>query len=495
MLTRRAVALMALLLWTAQASAWEVYRVHPFIECDADELGARLRRRAEAVSLSGLQNDWVHAAVGIAVTGEERATVTVSLEGEAAVTGHVRPRVVGFVSNEGRAPSLDAVLDKPGELDLARYSRYMRNLEDIHSFPTVTATKRDPVLLWLTADTRGLPPGVYEGALGVSGGGQLRRIPVRLRVRPCMLPADNPLITQGWQWIPKAPTKEDGARLLFDYGINATHVYDDMEAARAAGFRFFMFTFPPSWKGQPPDQANETEVDEQIVKIQAMIAKLKLRPEEWALYTIDEPGDKTVPTQVQWARHVRGKWPEARFLYNPGWNGDAYNPQQTTEGTIRPLLECADVWLPYSWWVHSSVRPGALELMKSGGKPVWFYEIMDTAYNRRRTVGRDMLRLLAWVAAKHDLQGASFYSLNAYAKDPWAANPTGEYGCMYYTIPARGLEALRQGIVEYKRVYELRMRGVGEDRIQQWAARALRARTVGDIDEVRREMDDTLVGG
>ena len=494
-LHRRALLLAAALVTIARSDAWEVYRVHPFVEATADELDSRLRHPARDLRITTLQNDWLHEALAVGVTDEERATVTVELHGEAAITEHVRLRVVGFINQKDKSPSLDPIFDDPGKLDLGRHSKYMRNFANIHGFPTVTATAQDPVLIWLTADTRGLKPGAYSGLVRVSAGpGSERDIPLQLRVRPYALPEDNPLITQGWEWIPGAPTKEDGARLLYEYGINACHVDRDMRAARKAGFKFFMFVFAPSWKGKPPAEADEAAVDKRIDQIKALIDELKLAPHEWALYTIDEPNDKSVPTQVLWHDYILSKWPEARFVYNPGWTGPVSDPHQTVEGTIKPLAACADIWLPYSWWIHSGQRKGGLETMKATGKPMWFYEIMGFSYNHRPTVGRDMLRTLPWVAARYQLQGASWYSLNAY-QHPWSNDPgkTGEYGCIYGTIPSRALEALRQGIQEYKRVHELRRLGVEETVIQDWAKRALGASRAGQIDRVRREMDDRLL--
>jgi len=61
-------------------------------------------------------------------------------------------------------------------------------------------------------------------------------------------------------------------------------------------------------------------------------------------------------------------------------------------------------------------------------------------------------------------------------------------------IPTRGLEALRQGIQEYKRIYELRRRGVAEATLQGLIERGLNARSVSKIDELRGEMDDMLGG-
>lgn len=474
------------------ADAWQVHRLHPFVEATADQLPQQLGPIARQLTLSGLQNDWIHEGLAISAAGQDPATVTLSLTGSEHLREHVRMRVVGFVEQKDLGYVLDPIFEDPKVLKLERFKGYMRNFESIYEFPRVTATRRDPVAIWITADTRGMAPGRYTGSILAEGAdGKTAETALSLLVKPYELPEENPLVTFGWQWIPAAPTKVDGARLLLEYGINACHV--DMEPAREAGFKFFIFTFRPSWRNASVEQAEEAEVDKAIADIRATIERLKLQPHQWALYTKDEPSDATVPAQVEWCKYIKQKWPEARFLYNPAWGGDPHDPNVTIEGTIRPLLDCADIWLPYSWWVTTSVRKGGLALMKSTGKPVWFYEILSHKYARRPTVGRDMLRTLAWIAWRHRLQGASWYSLNA-CDWPWSNDPKNSgHGCIYGTIPGRGLEALRQGIQEYKRLHELRRLAVDEAVLDGFADRALTARHVGDIDRVRREMDDLLL--
>jgi len=475
-------------------SAWQVYRLEPFVEATADQLPGRLGPVARQFTLIGLQNDWIHEGLAIATTGEERATVRLHLSGSQELREHVRLRVVGFIKDKGLGYVLDPILETPKALELDRFKQYMRNFANIYEFPSVIATPRDPVAIWLTADTRDMKAGRYQGMLTIEGeDGEVVQIPLLLIVKPYELPQENPLITCGWQWIPGAPTKAEGARLLLDYGINACHCVGDMEAARAAGFKFFLFVFDPSWHNPPAEQADEEAVDKRITLTKAMIEKLKLQPHEWALYTIDEPRDATVPNQVKWCEYIKSKWPEARFLFNPGWGPGPTNEWCSIEGTIEPLLAYANIWLPYSWWLWDDKAPRSLELMRQHGEQVWFYEIMNHAYTRRPSVGREMMRTLAWTAWKYQLQGASWYALNA-CDWPWSSDPqkTG-HGCMYGAIPGRGLEALREGIQEYKRLHELHRWGVDEATLNSFVQRALQARRVSEIDRVRREMDNLLI--
>ena len=51
---------LVVLSWAVVADAWQVHRLHPFVEATADELPQHLGPIARQLTLSGLQNDWIH---------------------------------------------------------------------------------------------------------------------------------------------------------------------------------------------------------------------------------------------------------------------------------------------------------------------------------------------------------------------------------------------------------------------------------------------------
>lgn len=227
-----------------------------------------------------------------------------------------------------------------------------------------------------------------------------------------------------------------------------------------------------------------------------MVERLDLHPHEWAIYMKDEPNDEKAPGQVRWCEWVLQRWPQARFLFNPGWGpgGSTTNEWGSIEGTIEPLAPYADVWLPYSHWLWDDSAPRSLELMRQSADSVWFYEIMGSSYARKPSVGRSMLRSLAWTAWRYDLEGACWYSLNAYSVNMWSDNSEAEeYACTYGTIPGRGLEAVRQGIQEYKRLYEMRRLGVPEAETDAFCRRLFDADSVIELTRIRRQMDRRLL--
>lgn len=257
---------------------------------------------------------------------------------------------------------------------------------------------------------------------------------------------------------------------MLDYDINGTSMAantEDAGAAREAGFRFFWFRFEPSWRNAPVAQADEAEGNEQIEHIQTIIDRLDLQPHEWALYTVDEPTDRTAAVQVEWAVYLGERWPEVRFCYNPacGPGGWARNEWSSVEGTVRPLRPYANIWTPYSHFLWDDQADTIMPLMREHAEQVWFYEIVAGTQSRAPEVGRAWFRRLAWQAWVHRTQGFSWYALNAWAENPWASDMrVSGYSIMNPdNVPGRGLEAVHEGIQEYKRLHELRRLGGRRD--------------------------------
>ncbi len=320
--------------------------------------------------------------------------------------------------------------------------------------------------------------------------GKKKRIPVLLNIGNYALPEENPLITCGWQWM----GSQHYADVFHDYGINATHCYSDFDFAHNAGFRFYIFTFQHSWNNLPIEKADDKAVSEEIAQFKAVVAKYDLKPDQWALYITDEPNDPMAKNQVAWCKYIRSNWPEARFMFDPGWGPGPRNEWSTVEGLVKPLLPYATIWMPYHAWLSDDTSPASLNLMKEHAQQVWFYEIMGFSYGRRPSVGREMYRTVPWTAWEYRLQGVSWYSLNAY-ENPWSDMSSGseQYGSMYGCIPARSIEALRQGLQEYKRLSELRKLGASDTVLDAYTSRALAAKRVEDIDQAREEMDGLIV--
>jgi len=491
------------LLLVSVAHAWEVHAVHPFIEATADELAAQAPTLpvADAVRLDAAQNDWVHAAVVITAAADERATVTVALTGEDGLMEHVSMRPVGFVNYRRGDPatlqwSLDVIFNRPQDdfapAQVERIKRHVRNLENLAGYPTVVVTAQDPVMLWCTADTRKLGPGLYTGALEIGGDdGATRSIPVRLQVRPIVLAERNPLRTIGWQWIPEMPTKVDGARFLLDYGINVS--WADDEPCREAGWDYFLYPFEPAWSGKLPEEFGDEAARAALDRLRDRIARLGLAEHQWALCLRDEPNDAEAPRQAAWCQWLQERWPEAAIWCNVPWGPGPRNEWVSVDGLIRTLQPYVDIWCPYSCNLWDDQSSEMMPALRERSREVWYYEIMDTQYARRPDVGRGLHRAMGWMAWRYRLQGCGWYSLNAYSQWPWAEDVGGkEYSAMYYTMPTRALEAVRQGLVEYKRLLALRDLGAPKEVTDGFCDRLFAAGTPEEVDAVRADVYEAL---
>ncbi|MCX7599750.1 MAG: hypothetical protein N2512_12915 [Armatimonadetes bacterium] len=488
----------------AACRAWEVRLVHPFVEATADELASRAASLpvAEEIQFDASRNDWVHAGLLITAGPDEQATVTIGLTGEGPVVDKLSVRPVGFVNRlQGDPPalqwSLDVIFNRP-EHDLGagraqELKKWVRNAENLAGWPAVIATARDPVFLWFTADTRGVRPGLYAAALKLTDAqGMEKSIPIRLAVRPISLRERNPLRTLAWQCLFEMPTQADFARYLLDYGINVSWAwwYDQDIHCRQAGWDFYLYTFGPAWSGKFPAEYAEAEAQAELDKIRERVQRLGLAAGQFALCLKDEPPDEEAPRQAAWCQWLRERWPDVPIWCNIPW-GPGINKAVTVDGLIRTLQPYVDVWCPYSWHLWHEDSAGMLKVLGERAREVWFYEIMNTDYARRPDVGRGLHRSLGWIAWRYGLQGCAWFSLNDYADWPWLEHGR-TYSAMYYTMPTRALEAVRQGLVEYKTLLALRELGAPAQVTETFCERLFAAQSPEDLDAIRKDMYDTL---
>lgn len=484
---------------------WKVYRLHPFVESTADQLSQHFVTAATKLTFYGLQNDWVHESIAIVATGQKSVTVTIDIEGPKSVINAIEIRAVGFIKQKDLGYVLDPIL-KPltGGIPSNPW-RCLRNFEGIRYLPKVTATAIDPVVIWITVRTHGLSPGHHRAILKITDQeGQGREVLMSIIVGDYKLPTENPLYGYGWQWAPEGAEGIAWLSYFKEYGINVTHITANFDEAKEAGYKFFLFVFGPSWAGKSFEEVPLDEVKKALEKIRADINRLQLKPQQWAVVLYDEPGDQVMPKVVTWANRLREMWPEIRFWSTVPWGPrpEMVNKWATVEGTFKPLAKILDFWCPYSFNLWDEEADQHLSIMRASGKPIWFYDIWGMSASRRPQVGRQMLRLGPWIAWKYRLQGFAWYALNEYSDDdPWSDQSASEcYACVYppaggyqVPVPSRGFEAVRQGFQEYKRLYELHRLGVEESRLDAFAERVIRAKSVQEIDQVRMEMDELLL--
>jgi hypothetical protein len=289
-------------------------------------------------------------------------------------------------------------------------------------------------------------------------------------------------------------------RDFVDHGINAA--WRDHEMAWKNGAGFLLFQFDASFGRKPIDDEQIKKVKQQLDEIWALVDRLKVPRDQWAINPADEPSDKTADIDLEYAKLIKSIRPDTPLWYDPAWGklADSNQNWTTVNGTLKPLAPVASALCPYCW--HLWDDTGAIEFMRQTGKPIWSYEILPSSADRHPTVGKEALRKMPWMAWKYRLKGVGYYSANATSNDAWDDLAPGVDGYANYSftypgangiMSSRGFEAVRQGFQEYKRLYVLRKLGADLKTLDAWAEAGCSATSVESYDKLRSEMDKKLV--
>jgi hypothetical protein len=471
------------------AGGWDVYRVHPWIEAYADQVSDRLVEPAADLLLAGPRNDWLTGALALSAASD--TTVTVELEAPPGIGDRLQLRVAGVVrENEAERTVYDPLI---APQDIPDHCKKSLNFQQIKDFPRLHLVPGAPVILWLTVDLRGVASGRYQGSIAFGADAGLRRVvPLVVTVLHAELPVESPLYGIAWNWANTERLQKDFA----EHGINVA--WRDHESAWKNGARFLLFQFSASFHGKPIDDRKRAEVRQELATVWALVTKLQVPADQWAINLADEPSDNSADIIRQYGDLVKSLEPRTPIWLNPAWVKKPGSDRNvtTTAGTLQRIAPITDIWCPYA--AHLWDGSGALEFMKSTQKPLWFYEIWGNA-SRRPAVGREALRTGPWMAWKYGLQGFGIFSANDWSVDPWVGK-VGSQLNYSFTYPSstgfmssRGMEALRQGVQEYKRLYVLSQRGVGRADLDAFAGAVLRAERAEAIDAVRQDLDALLV--
>jgi hypothetical protein len=473
------------------------YSVNPWCNRNADQLKNELKP-AQPLRLEGMGNDWLVGAA--CVMADKPTDVTVTIEGSEKLRAAADIKVIGEVPGDPKdgKPTwcLDPVIADPAKLgDL---TKEIRNWEAIREFPRLHLSPGQPVMLWLTVKTHSLSPAFWKGNIVLTDGSGARSVmPVEVKVHPVKLPVDNPIM--GYPYT-SFRERRDLAQMAMDYGMNVCRYYDNWDMCRELGFKYFSFAIPfVNSEGVSRDLEDEQVVKEGIEPIKEIIARLKLKPEEWGVEVFDEPFDELAWVYVAWGVRLRRLWPEAQFWTNLGYANQGRN-RATVADSIDPMKPYVDVWCPYIKYLEPS-SADVLKAIKATGKPVWYYTI-----TYRHGLPPDGGRFMPWLAWKYDMQGWAFYSLDNYEgtrEDGTPVNPWTENSCARCypgPTPSLWLEGLRQGVQDYKRLWLLKKEGVPTKQLDGLADRALKfvehtsvRMNTDQVAPVRQELDRMLV--
>ena len=445
----------------ASAQDARLYSVYAWCGRNADQLKPELKP-VQPLKLEGMGNDWLVGAAGVLADKPTDAAVTIegSNQFKAAADLKVVAEVPGAEKNGKPTWWLDPVIADPGKLrDVS--DEDVRNWAAIRDFPRLHLAPGQPIMLWLTVKTHSLPPGSWRGGIAVTDGSGTRSVmPVEVKVLPVKLPADNPIIGYSYTSFRE---RRDLALMALDYGINACGYYDNWDMCRQLGFKFYKFAIPfVNSKGANMDIDDEQVVKEGIEPIKEIIARLKLKPAQWGIEIFDEPFDEIAWAYVAWGVRLRRLWPEAQFWTNIGYANAGRNVGSVAN-TVDPMKPYVNFWCPYIKYLEPS-SADVLKAIRATGKPIWYY-IVTFRHGRPPDGGWWM----PWLAWKEHLQGWSFYSLDNYGAgaDAWRSNSCAR--SYPGNTPSLWLEALRQGVQDYKRLWLLERHGVARKKLDQMA--------------------------
>lgn len=475
---------------------WGLYNVNPWIEADANTLPGMLKKQTNKIDLSGPRNDWLTGA--IAVSAIENTAVTVRLEESPKLRGRITLKVVGqLIEREHQRVIWDPLLSTD---DIKEFAKGLVNFEQVKDFPLLHITPDLPAFLWITVDLRGVESGNYIARLTFRDKkGGFKAASINIEVLDAELPVKSPLHCLAWQW-----ARDDMIQDFLEHGVDVA--YRDHEKWWDKGAGFLLFQFGPTFSRKPLDDERKAEIKKELDDIYALVDKLKVPRNKWALYIADEPSDGSSKIDAQNAAYIKRLRPGTQIYTNPAWGmlADKNQNSATLDGTIKVLNQYTDIWCPYIW--HMWDGSGVYKYLKSTKKPLWFYEIYTQAANQRPSVGRDALRMLAWNAWRYDAKGIGMFSANDVANNWWRdLDPKSNgYANYSFTYPgangimsSRAFEALRQGIQEHKRLFVLRSMEADSAILDVLVSKAFVAAEQKDgallIDSIRSELDKMLV--
>ena len=349
----------------------------------------------------------------------------------------------------------------------------------LNSFGAFIAPVGETAHLWLTVDTRGVPPGTYTGALGLAPQFTLddesRRLPIEIRVADVALPDRTDLAVFNWwgYWNSDEPwweTQIAGGTNVFKATVRS-HV----------GFGF-------DDQGNPTRPLDFTRLDTTVDRVKQVDGQLLvewyLHAKQFAALTSYAGGRPLDPYSPAWEKAFRSLAAAiSKHLLDRGltyrqfahYTFDEYlGPDFVRVGKIlreldpqvrifsdrtaaleeyRAAAPYIDIWCPHYHSLAGQAADGRLAFMRGTGKDIWAY---DEGHGQRTRNPYGFYRLKPWLSWKYRLQGCTYWKFQG-----------DDVGIVYYPrmpgappVTSRRWEAWKKGLQDYRTLEALRERGV-----------------------------------
>ncbi len=442
-----------------------------------------------------MKNEWGELAFNITNATAESVELKISID--RALAGAVSLFEVKFVEAFGFRIRADALMPLRGKLQIP---------------PGMTKQ------VWLSIDTRKLPPGKHEGSFAITGDGVAKNLQFSFTVAPVEMPRPS-LNVVNFSYMHWPVTKADPkgvARDLKEHYVDTQVVvssYLPYPVANPEGdivkpmdfskldrymdllpdTRLWIFFTGFEWdhrKMYPkPGEARRERLFKQWLT--AMIAHLKKRGlgyDNFAFLWHDEPGQKSV-------REIVAPSTAALRQVDPKVQVWIDISADHTAESIRQFADAADIWCPSSEKLEWDIWKG---------KRTWYY---DSASDKSRSpTGHYRYKL--WRAFKHGATGNGFwtYTDSSHLWDDYAGSPT--YSVVYDgpdgVVSSKRWEAYRAGVEDYELCRMLQQaivaaansgdataakREAAQKSLEQWMAKVLTQRDdVSVADQAHQEL-------
>ncbi len=246
--------------------------------------------------------------------------------------------------------------------------------------------------LWITINTKAMPPGEYTGSLRISGTGvESYNIVLKVRVARFKIAPRNPVLVDGWT------QPHEGEAYLKDFvehGINVWPGDITKEEMKKWGIRQVRLS---AWSA---DKAKE---------FVEHVKSLNLDYDDYFVGVLDEPGGKTeteLKPFIDIAKAIKQVDPKIRISFNPG--------ESATLSTFQVLAPYCDFWVPYSLHVFSPYynNPQKKEIYL---KKPWMWYTTPCLWDK--TARDPGIRLVP--SQPGNCVGVAFFALNYPWRDQW----------------------------------------------------------------------------
>ena len=464
------VRLFAALLWlncatAAEPSALTLWTTDPWIHFSPDARSVA-PGSAATVQLQAARSEY------------ESGVLMVTNEGERTI--HAR---VGLEAIEGSRdlPPEHVILREAVHIR-TRNGRYVPDaLPQLTPARIVTLPAGETRQLWLEVRTHGLRAGDYEcriRLLPVDGAPAATAL-LRLHVWDFVLPQRMPIAVFNWDYKIRGLSGSLRSKTLAEmiaHGINVFQIsgspkvvcdgqgnlvqqpdfsaWDDLiELEKPHGtflFETWQFRGRPfmSTSGKTIEYLSQEWIRAFEAWLKAFVAYTKQRGltyQAWAFYPFDE---YIGPKFVGLAKEIRRIDPKILI----------FTDRVDKPELVRAAAPYADIWCPYDGHCGASEFKESFEIIRSTGKPTWFY---FCGRSQKGWSPTSRYRLMGWKAWHRKLQGCTYWNIFGRVDSEWD-DFDGRYpdpGTVYWgrngLITSRRWEAFREGLEDYCYLYLL----------------------------------------